>query len=398
MKVNKRPYVAGVVIGDIFRELSAQVKYGFFFEAIKQQLSLVSVYDATLRGKARLFNALLSFHPNRRQWRERFYKNLWAFGARSRHVAAYLKSVRDQVDVVLQVGVLFDACWGNTSLPNVIYTDYTAHLTAQKKGVGRSPFTARQRERWIALERQAFEHAAHICTRSELVRHSILTEYGIEPKKVTVVGGGVNFPKLPELKRQDEKDNAPTVLFIGKEFYRKGGDLLLRAFAQARAWAPEARLLLLTQDTINGNLPLEGVEVIKPTWDRAFIASLYRQADLFVLPSRLETWGDVLLEAMAYELPCIGVAGEAMEEIIQDGRNGLIVPPNNVEALANALIRLLNDARLRYEWGQAARQCVEKKYTWDRVAERVAPIIEVAAARQSFSERKEICYSLSKLS
>jgi glycosyltransferase involved in cell wall biosynthesis len=231
-----------------------------------------------------------------------------------------------------------------------------------------------------------------------LVRHSILTEYGIEPKKVTVVGGGVNFPKLPELKRQDEKDNAPTVLFIGKEFYRKGGDLLLRAFAQARAWAPEARLLLLTQDTINGNLPLEGVEVIKPTWDRAFIASLYRQADLFVLPSRLETWGDVLLEAMAYELPCIGVAGEAMEEIIQDGRNGLIVPPNNVEALANALIRLLNDARLRYEWGQAARQCVEKKYTWDRVAERVAPIIEVAAARQSFSERKEICYSLSKLS
>jgi glycosyltransferase involved in cell wall biosynthesis len=392
MMVNRRPQVAGVVIGDIFREPNAQVKYGFFFEAVKQQFPLVDIYDATLRGPARLFNAVRSFHPNRSYWRERFYKNIWAFQTRSRLVAAHLRSLGDQVDVVLQVGVLFDACWGCMGIPNVIYTDYTAHLSAQKQEHGRSPFTQRQREQWIELERQAFRRAAHICTRSQFVRASIIADYGIDSDRVSVIGGGANFAKLPTPEMH--KKGRPTVLFIGKDLYRKGGDLLLKAFARARLQAPQARLLLVTEDSVDDCLPLDGVEVIRATWNRSVIEALYRRADLFVLPSRLETWGDVLLEAMAYELPCIGVAGEAMEEIIQDGATGLIVPSNDVGALTAALSRLLTDEPLRQRWGQAARQRLEIKYTWPRVVEQIAPIIE-AAAKRPLSERKEICYSRS---
>ena len=131
---------------------------------------------------------------------------------------------------------------------------------------------------------------------------------------------------------------------------------------------PSARLRMLTEMPKPGDFPLEGVEIISPTWDRAVIEDLYREADLFVLPSRLETWGDVLLEAMAYSLPCVGVRVDAMEEIILDGETGVLVPAQDSDALAGVLVRLLNDPHERVRMGQAGRKRVEESFTWDGVA------------------------------
>jgi len=257
----------------------------------------------------------------------------------------------------------------------LIYTDYTASLSARKLDSGRSPFTVSERQRWIALERKAFESAAHICTRSNFVRNSILHDYEIPPGKVTIVGGGVNIPVLPEPVLRLE-NQIPTVLFIGKEFYRKGGDLLLKAFAIAHEQVPVSRLFLVTRDPVPPELPQQGVAVIAPTWDRKAIANLYWKSDIFVLPSRLETWGDVLLEAMAFGLPCIGMAGEAMEEIIENGKTGIIVPPGDIDALAAELLRLLQDSSLRRSIGQAARRQMETEFSWDKVVQRMEPVIE----------------------
>jgi len=372
------PRVVGALVGDIVREPEAHTKYQFLFEAVRQHFPLVGVHDATLRGVARLINALRVVHPDWQRWRERFYKNVSAFQIRSQRAAAYLQSLQGQADVVLQVGVLFDARWDEALLPSVIYTDYTACLSAQKPAAGRSPFMPRQLKRWVALERRAFERTTHICTRSEFVRTSIVADYGIPPERVTAIGGGANFATLPEPISR-ENNGVPTALFIGKDFYRKGGDLLLRAFALVRSQLPQAQLLLLTKDAIPKNLPLDGVELIQPDWDRALIETLYRRADLLVLPSRLETWGDVLLEAMAYTLPCIGVAGQAMEEIIENGVTGLIVPPEDVEALAMALSRLLGNVQLRCQLGLTARQRIEQTYTWAHVVERLGPAIKAAS-------------------
>ena len=154
---------------------------------------------------------------------------------------------------------------------------------------------------------------------------------------------------------------------------------MLQAFALVRDQLPQAQLLLLTGDTIPKDLPLEGVELIQPDWDRTVIESLYHRADLLVLPSRLETWGDVLLEAMAYKLPCIGVAGQSMEEIIENGVTGFIVPPEDIEGLAAALSQLLSNTQLRCDLGLVARQRIEQTYTWTHVVERLAPAIETAS-------------------
>jgi glycosyltransferase involved in cell wall biosynthesis len=370
------------VVGDVAREAGARTKYGLFFEALSQRFSLAGVYDATLRGLPRLLNAARVFHPNPSRWKERFYQNVPAFAARSRRAAAHFQARRAEADVIVQVGVLFDARWTPSSLPSVIYTDYTARLAAQNRWQGRSPFTPAQRDQWIELERQAFARATHVCTRGQFVRDSIVNDYGLPPEKVTAIGGGVNFEPLPALPERAGRD-APTVLFIGKELYRKGGDILLRAFVRARERCPSAKLLMVTADPLPADLPQAGVEVIAPTWERAAIADLYRRAEVFVLPSRLETWGDVLLEAMAYGVPCVGAAGQAMEEIIEHERTGLVTPADDDEALASALGALLTDAPRRAEFGRAARQKVEKQYTWARIVERLAPVIEAAATHRS---------------
>lgn len=385
--------VFGALVGDVAHEAGARTKYGLFFEALAQRFPVAGVYDATLRGLPRVLNAARVFHPNPSRWKERFYQNLPAFEARSQRAVAHWKAHRSEADVIVQVGVLFDARWPGSPWPSVIYTDYTARLAAQNRWQGRSPFTPAQREQWIELERQAFRRATHVCTRGQFVRDSIVNDYGLPPEKVTAIGGGVNFKTLPDLPRNARAEPAaPTVLFIGKELYRKGGDVLLSAFARARERCPSAKLLMVTAGPLPAEAASAGVEVVAPTWDRAVIADLYRRADIFVLPSRLETWGDVLLEAMAYGVPCVGVAGHtlsaassgggaqgAMEEIIEHDQTGLVTPADDVEALAQALSALLTDAPRREQLGRAARQKVERQYTWARIVDRLAPMIEMAA-------------------
>ncbi len=111
------------------------------------------------------------------------------------------------------------------------------------------------------------------------------------------------------------------------------------------------------------------------------IAGHYRRADIFVLPSRLETWGDVLLEAMAFGMPCVGVRGQAMEDIIQHEVTGLLVDQSQTNDLAGALIRLLSQPGMRQRMGQTARSLVEKEFTWDRVVDRLEPALMAAFHR-----------------
>lgn len=383
MNASRTPRLAVTLVGDITREAGAQVKYGHLVDALRRRFEVAAVIDVTLRGLPRLLNALRVIHPDRHVWQQRFYQNVPAFAARSRLAARRIAALAGQVDLILQIGALFDSRWSEPPLPSVIYTDYTQHLSGQKPEAGRSPFTAAQRARWLELEGRAYRRAAAVTTRSEFVRRSVIEAYGIPAGQVSVVGGGVNFAALPDLTGRSER-GGQTLLFIGKEFYRKGGDVLLRAFARVRAQAPQARLLLVTADPLPADLPLEGVERIEATWERARIEALYRQADLFVLPSRLETWGDVLLEAMAYGLPCVGVRGEAMQEIIEDGRTGLLVPPGDEAALAQALARLLADPPMRAALGRSARERVEASFTWDRVVEQLTPVLQSATGSSGF--------------
>jgi glycosyltransferase involved in cell wall biosynthesis len=367
-----------MLVGDLRRQADMQTKYGPFFTAFTRRFELVDIYDASLRGLDRWVNAARVFHFQKKKWKERFFKNVPAFHQRSARARQYLERQRGKYDYVLQLGVLFDASMPGQSPQTLIYSDYTAALSALHPEGGRSPFTPVELEQWLGLEQAAYEQAAKVFVRSRQVLRSLVTDYQIPVDKLVTVGGGVNFTTLPAagIPRQP---GPPTALFIGSDFHRKGGDILLKAFAGVKTYLPEARLVVVTRSPRNG-APPPGVEWLAPGWDRKAVEALYRQADLFVLPSRLETWGDVLLEAMAYEIPCVGVRGQAMEEIIEHNVSGYLVAPEDPAALCQAMLGLLSRPDLRVTFGKAARARVAESFTWERVVDQMADTLTALPA------------------
>jgi len=95
---------------------------------------------------------------------------------------------------------------------------------------------------------------------------------------------------------------------------------------------------------------------------RQEIAACYARADLFALPSTAEGFGLVFLEAMAFSKAAIGAASGGATDVIEDGVNGLLVPPNDEERLAQALDRLLCDATLRSALGRRGAEIVRQKF------------------------------------
>ena len=375
--------ITGILVGDIRRMPDMRVKYGLFFEALARRFDVVDIIDASLRGVPRYWNALTTFSPSVSIWKERFFKNVPAFQMRSRLAVRALEKLKDKTDVVLQVGALLNPCAAEWSLPLAIYTDNTTRISARHPGGRRVGLSPHELDKWLEHEKRLYRAADHIFVRAEVVKASLVEEYGVYSSTISVVGGGVNFAPLP-VSVERNPDRPPTILFIGEGFYRKGGDLLLRAFAQARTQVPEARLLIVTRDPMPEGYSLENVEVHPVTWQREVIAEYYRRADIFVLPSRLETWGDVLLEAMAFGLPCVGVQGQAMEDIIQHEVTGLLVSHTQTNSLAGALIRLLTQPRLREQMGRAARSLVESQFKWDSVVQRLEPALNSMVVTGSF--------------
>ncbi len=365
-----RPSIIATLVGDLQKERFAQVKYGYFFMALARLFDLCSIYDATLRGPERWINMIQTFHPNRSHWKEHFYKNADAFRRRSRNANLFIEKWTGKASFCLQLGTMFDGGWDKQPLPILIYTDYTHQITAKVPEAGRSPFRPSELRQWLQLEKQAFEHAAFTFTRSELVRASVIQDYGIPENRVAAVGGGVNLPDIPPLPERRGR-NSLNILFIGKDFYRKGGDLVLEAFQQIKQEFPHTSLTMVTTYPAHNKTLPDKVQIITPSWDRDLIRRLYEKADIFLLPSRLETWGDVLLEAMAYGLPCVGVKGQAMEEIITHKQTGWLAEPQNPGSLVEGLTYFLRDDDKRVSAGILAHQAVEERYTWKAVVERI---------------------------
>jgi glycosyltransferase involved in cell wall biosynthesis len=104
----------------------------------------------------------------------------------------------------------------------------------------------------------------------------------------------------------------------------------------------------------------------------------YRRAALFVMPSYYETFGISCLEAMAFGLPVVATRAGGLPEVVEDGVTGLLVPPGDSAALADAICRLLADADLRQRLGETGRERVVANFTAERVVQETMAVYERA--------------------
>lgn len=336
--------------------------------ALRRRYPTVQSIDAELTALQRYGVAAATFRA-RRGWVERFYKSELAVRLRSRNAERAMRGLGADATVVVQVHALFQL----EDVPSVLYIDCT-HAQSAAMWPAWNPLKGAALVEWYRRERAGYEAARHLFAFSEATRHSLVSDYGIDPSRITVTGAGVNFRRLPDVTPSTRADGPSTILFVGNDFTRKGGPLLLEAFRRVREAFPDARLQLVGAGTRLS--PQPGVQMLGRIEDRARIESLYRDAAVFVVPSHFDPYPLVALEAMSFGLPVVASRQMGTPEMIDDGVTGRLITPGRVDELAAVLIELLGDRAGATRIGVAARAEVERRFTWDSVVERMAPVLE----------------------
>jgi phosphatidylinositol alpha-1,6-mannosyltransferase len=173
----------------------------------------------------------------------------------------------------------------------------------------------------------------------------------------------------------------PVVACVSRLVARKGQDVLIRAMPLIRSRVPGAALLLVgdgphrsTLERMAARAP-SGSVVFAGQVSEGDLATYYAAGDVFAMPCRtrlggleVEGWGNVFIEAAACGRPVVvGESGGAPESVV-DGETGVLVDGRNVEQVADAVSRLLEDSAMADRMGKAGRERVERFYTWPRAA------------------------------
>ena len=158
---------------------------------------------------------------------------------------------------------------------------------------------------------------------------------------------------------------------VGRAAPVKGWDILIRAFGKLAEAVPEARLLLVGSTQTSGEadfadqlrdlvnlLALDGR--VRFLGQRANIPQILAASDVFAFPSRSEGQGLALTEAMALGLPCVASKAGGIVDLVEDGKNGLLVDREDVDGLAEALVRLIQSEELRARLGKSAQQSARR--------------------------------------
>ncbi len=224
--------------------------------------------------------------------------------------------------------------------------------------------------RWALV--RTLRSAAAVTGCSRMVLTDLRDRFGFRGEG-TVVPNGVDLEEQgPAGAAPVEEVTGPTVLAVGRLVRVKGFDLLVRAFAAARV--PDARLVIggdgperSTLDALVRDLGIAGRVEFPGRLDRAGVVAHMAAADVVVVPSRIEAFGIVVLEAWRAGAALLASSRGGPADLVTDGVDGLLVDPEDVDAFAAALALILSDPALRARLGAAGRVAVEE-YTWERTA------------------------------
>lgn len=225
-----------------------------------------------------------------------------------------------------------------------------------------------------SISKRVYESASAVICISDKVREQVAQAANA---RTVVVYNGVDtslFSPGPER-------NPLTILSVGNLIPTKGHAVLLRAFAEASRIVPECELEIIGEgpqreelENLAAKLGIAERLRFLGRRSRVEVAQAMRKCAVFALPSSYEGLGCVYPEAMASGKPTIGCHGQGIDEIIESGKNGLLVAPESQSQLAESLIQLLRDEQLRQRLGTAAH---ETAFTRHSIAHQAAELAQV---------------------
>lgn len=272
-----------------------------------------------------------------------------------------LQPLAKSCSFTLQTQSLFDA--HVEGVPNFLYTDHT-YFANRRYDPPRSTWPASRA--WREMEASLYMQARVCFTTSQFAADSIVEDYGVPHANVEVVYSGCNVDFPASVARPARPPRR--ILFVGVEWERKGGPVLLKAFDELQRRFPDATL-----EIVGCSPPVSAAGVaIHGRVERALIPSFLQKADIFCLPSLAEPSAVALVEASAFELPVVATRVGGTPERLVDGQTGILVAPNDPAGLAKTLTRLMENGDLAREMGVRGREFVLREFTWNAVARKMA--------------------------
>jgi len=201
--------------------------------------------------------------------------------------------------------------------------------------------------------------------------------------KVSVIPNGIDtdtfivpYSKAECRKKLGFLDKEYIILFIGSLSPHKSPDVLLRTMPALKQKMPNIRLIIVGEGVLKNQLKITSKELcvenevnfVDYVDNQQRKAMLYKSSDVFVLPSTQESFGIVILEAMASGIPVIATAIGGITNLIQDGQTGLLVPVQNPEILAVTIEKLLRNCELRQKLSKEGR-LKANEYAWPKIAD-----------------------------
>jgi glycosyltransferase involved in cell wall biosynthesis len=222
--------------------------------------------------------------------------------------------------------------------------------------------------------RLVFRLADRIIVNAEEVRSALLQKSWIPPSKIQVIPNGLDLRRYrpggdrrPFRAELGIPPEAPLAISVGSLTPQKDQESLLQAAARVHREAPEVHFAVLGEGFLRPRLEermreLGLAERFHLVGFREDVRPALAAADLFVLSSRNEGMARALLEAMACGLPVVATDVSGTRAAVENGRNGLVVPPQDPDVLAAALLKLLADPAARQRWGRTSRRIAEERF------------------------------------
>jgi glycosyltransferase involved in cell wall biosynthesis len=273
-------------------------------------------------------------------------------------------------------------------VPGVIVTDVTPHqydLMGQFYNHRPSGNTAIARYKH-RVNVDVYRAARLIVPWSHWTKGSLLRDYGVPEEKIVVLPPGVDVERWappPAGLREALLESGkclPRILFVGGDFERKGGPLLLEWFLARGQGRCELHMVTRTPPKLAA--PMAGLHLhTNLEANDPQLMRLYVESHVFVLPTLADCFGMASIEAMATGLPVITTNVGGVPDIIDDGKQGFLIEPGDGAALTTSLERLLGDAALRQAMSVHARQkvlaCFDAAQNSQQLVKRMKALVSI---------------------
>lgn len=244
-------------------------------------------------------------------------------------------------------------------VPLVITVDSTSVQQASFGYYAKSEATSLLGRARHVLERAFLRQATVLNPWSAWAGRSMRDDYGVADERIVVAPPGIDLARWPFVDRSKKADGDPVrLLFVGGDFVRKGGDLLLDVFAALPPGSCE--LHLVTRDPV----PPRPHVFVYPNFmpNDPGLRDLYARCDVFVLPTRADVFSLASMEAMATGLPVVTTAIGGIPEIVDEGLTGFMITPDDGAALSARIKTLLASSERRAMMGAEGRRVVEQRF------------------------------------